>query len=164
MSNQSNRPPGNYEVGYKKPPKEHRFRPGTSGNPKGKPKGSKNFETDLKEVLNAPVPVTENGKTRVVSSQRAAVLRLREKALNGDPRALDKLLDLARIHNAEDLAAATDEAVDPLGQAILDDYVERRLAQQKRRQTAEDTALSADDDRDAENEDDDEENPDAWLR
>jgi hypothetical protein len=31
-----------YEVGYGKPPAETRFRPGKSGNPRGRPKGSKN--------------------------------------------------------------------------------------------------------------------------
>lgn len=32
-----------YEVGYGKPPKHGQFAPGTSGNPKGRPRGSKNF-------------------------------------------------------------------------------------------------------------------------
>ena len=38
------KPPKNhqdYEVGYGKPPKSKRFKPGASGNPKGRPKGKK---------------------------------------------------------------------------------------------------------------------------
>ena len=38
-----------YEVGYGKPPTHTRFKPGQSGNPKGRPKGSKNKRPGLQE-------------------------------------------------------------------------------------------------------------------
>src|SRR6185369_9170944 len=75
-----------HAVGYGKPPKRSQFKPGKSGNPKGRPKGSRNFQTDVKSTLEAPVKVMRNGKPRSVSTQAAALLRLREKALGGDPR------------------------------------------------------------------------------
>ena len=40
-----------YKVGYKKPPIENQFKEGKSGNPKGRPLGSKNFSTILKPVF-----------------------------------------------------------------------------------------------------------------
>jgi hypothetical protein len=38
---------GDYQVGYGKPPKHTQFKPGKSGNPQGRPKGTKNLKTDL---------------------------------------------------------------------------------------------------------------------
>lgn len=96
-----------YKVGKGRPPKHSQFKKGQSGNPKGRPKGSKNFSTDLKDTLKESVALTKDGKRKNVSTQKAALLRLREKALAGDARALDKLLDLARTYNDEELAQAT---------------------------------------------------------
>ncbi len=55
--------PGDYEVGYKKPPPQSRFRKGRSGNPKGRPKATKNFKTDLMEELRERILLRE-GTTR----------------------------------------------------------------------------------------------------
>ena len=77
-----------YEVGYGKPPKESRFTKGLSGNPKGRPKGTRNFKTDLEEELHEQVRITEGGKSEEVSKQRAIVKRTVEKALKGDMRAV----------------------------------------------------------------------------
>ena len=95
--------PDDYEVGYGRPPKHTRFKKGQSGNPKGRPKGSRNFSTDVRETLKEPVSVTKGGKRQTVSTQQAALSRLREKALKGDARSLDRLIELARIYNEEEL-------------------------------------------------------------
>ena len=113
------------EVGYGKPPKATRFKKGQSGNPKGRPKGSRNFKTDVKATLEAPVQLKEKGRVKTVSTQRAALLRLREKALSGNARALDRLLELARTYNDDNLAEATAAALAPSDRAILDDYLRR---------------------------------------
>lgn len=84
------------QVGYGKPPKHSQFKKGQSGNSKGRPKGVKNFQTEVDAVLRSKVTVTHGGKSKKVGTVEAALLRLREKALKGDPRALDRLLSLAR--------------------------------------------------------------------
>ena len=147
-----------YEVGFCKTPKHSRFKKGQSGNPKGRAKGHNNFKTDLLDTLKTPVQLKENGKAKAVSTQKAALMRLREKALSGDGRSLDRLLDLARIHNDEDLAAAAREALAPSDQALVDRYLERQLRREPKRQAVDDSAPA--DNQEAEEEEDD----DAWLR
>lgn len=99
-----------YDVGYGKPPRTTRFRKGQSGNPRGRPKGSRNFTTDLDEILSEPLTITENGKPRKVSSQLAALKRLRAEALQGNPRALDRLLMLAADRSAERDVRSADQS------------------------------------------------------
>ena len=115
-----------YEVGYGKPPKHTRFKNGRSGNPKGRPKGSRNFSTDAKNMLREPVALTGNGKRKKVSTQLAALMRLRAKALSGDARALDKFIELARTYNDEEIAEVA-EKLEQSEAEVLEAYNERVL-------------------------------------
>ncbi len=114
-----------YEVGYGKPPKHTQFTKSQSGNPKGRPKGSNNFGTDVKRALKAPVRLTKDGAPRTVSTQEAALLRLREKALKGDARALDRLLALAQVYNDEQLVRDASQQITAEDAEILEAYNER---------------------------------------
>ena len=113
------------ETGYKKPPQHSRFQPGRSGNPRGKQKGVRNLGSDVKQTLEVPVRLNEQGRARRVSTQEAALLRLREKALKGDARSLDQLLELAKtFNNSAAVESVGDEALAAEDQAILDAYAE----------------------------------------
>ncbi len=76
-----------YEVGYKKPPKHTRFQPGRSGNPRGRPKGTKNLKTDLMEELGERIVVREGDRPQKVSKQRALLKSVVNRAIQGDARA-----------------------------------------------------------------------------
>jgi hypothetical protein len=79
-------------IGYGRPPKHTRFRPGQSGNPKGRPSGVHNIATDILEEMREQIIVTEGGRTRRMSKQKAMVKSLLAKALKGDVRAVIVLL------------------------------------------------------------------------
>ena len=88
-----------YEVGYKRPPKHTQFQKGRSGNPNGRPKGTRNLKTDLLEELAETIVIREGERPRQVSKQRAFVKTLMAKALKGDMRAAAPLLRLMEVHD-----------------------------------------------------------------
>jgi hypothetical protein len=85
-----------YEVGYGKPPLHTRFKKGQSGNPRGRPKGSKNLPTLLSEALNEPVVVAENGRRRKITMRQAIIKQLVKRSASADLRAMKILLDMVR--------------------------------------------------------------------
>ena len=85
---------GDYEVGYGRPPKSTRFKPGQSGNPRGRPKGAKGVATVLRERLLAKVTVTERGRQRTITVLEAIVAKLIKGTFDGDSRSMDKVMKL----------------------------------------------------------------------
>jgi Family of unknown function (DUF5681) len=75
-------------TGYKQPPTRHQFRPGQSGNPNGRPKGTRNFKSDLRDELAELISFREGGQEVTISKQRALIKRLVTSAINGDARAI----------------------------------------------------------------------------
>src|SRR5262249_44475202 len=115
-----------YKVGYGKPPKASQFRPGRSGNPKGRPKGSLNLATDLAAELGEQITIREDGRTRKVSKQRALIKSLVAKSLQGDVRATAAVLALyARV--ITDAGQDNNEPLDPGELEILRRFAPRLL-------------------------------------
>ena len=122
------------ERNYRKPPKASQFKPGQSGNPKGRPKGVRNFETDLDEALRALVEVKTNGGVRRITMQKALLQTLAEKARDGELRAIQHLTSLIlRMDNRGEAPATVLESND---RAILDEYYEERKALEAGRATS----------------------------
>jgi len=87
--------PRDYQVGYGKPPRHTRFKRGQSGNPRGRPRESKNLPTLLAEALNQRVIVAENEGRRKVTKREAIITQLVNRSAKADLRAI-KIL--ARHH------------------------------------------------------------------
>lgn len=111
-----------YEVGYGKPPKHTQFKPGKSGNPKGRPKKTRNFKTDLEEELGALVTINEGGKKQTISRQQAIIKRTMEKALQGDLRAVKMLVDWTNLQLMEEPDLLASLPLTQEDQALLDRY------------------------------------------
>jgi hypothetical protein len=103
-----------YEVGYGKPPRHAGFHKGRSGNPKGRPKGSKNLATLLTEALDEKVQVTEDGKRRRVTKRELVIKQLVNKSASADLRAIKQLTDI--VERAE--RRAGDSPAAPPTQAL----------------------------------------------
>lgn len=84
-------------IGYGRPPKRSQFAKGKSGNPNGRPKGSKNFSTLLHHELNVKIPITENGNRRKISKQEAMVKQLANKGAAGDLKAIPLVMNEIRL-------------------------------------------------------------------
>ena len=95
-----NEEPGDYEVGYGKPPLHTRFKKGHSGNPNGRPQGSKSFPTLLNKALQKSVVLRKNGRT--MTKMEVIVEQLTNRGASGDFRAMKLLfVDLAQYLHRE---------------------------------------------------------------
>lgn len=79
--------PNDYDVGYGKPPKTTQFQPGTSGNPRGRPKGRQNAATLVAKVLNEPIVIVENNRSRKVTKLEATLKQVTNQAMSGNAKA-----------------------------------------------------------------------------
>src|SRR5258708_40348502 len=87
-----------YKVGYGKPPRRNQFQKGQSGNPKGRPRHSKNVATLAREALYAKVAVTdENGRRRRVSKLEVGFNQLANRIAKGDLVAIRLLLTIPGV-------------------------------------------------------------------
>ncbi|MEM8936284.1 MAG: DUF5681 domain-containing protein [Pseudomonadota bacterium] len=81
-------------IGYGNPPKAGQFKKGQSGNPAGRPKGSKNMRTLFESLEAKQIPIKNEAGDDQVGVIEAIILKLGENALKGDHKAIAKILEL----------------------------------------------------------------------
>jgi hypothetical protein len=83
------------KVGYGNPPVHSRFKPGQSGNPSGRPKGSENLKTLFNRILDEEISLRDGADVKKVSKAEALMRGVVVGALKGDPRNMAMLFRLA---------------------------------------------------------------------
>jgi hypothetical protein len=134
-------------VGPGRPPKETRFKPGQSGNPKGAKKKPRSFTLHVKALLEGAlktkIRVKEGEKERITTRRNIGFEQLAIQFAKGDRHARREVIQLAErfgIDLAEGLSLVSDPldqaAVSAHDEAILEDYVRRQIAERERRNDA----------------------------
>jgi hypothetical protein len=121
-----------YKVGPGRPPREHQFKPGQSGNPKGARRKAPSFIPGLKEIFesafNQTAKVTQGERERVITMWAAGMRQLSVQFAKGDRHARRDAFWIAERLGSEFLTPkkAFDETLAGDHQAILDAYVARQ--------------------------------------
>jgi hypothetical protein len=110
-------------VGYRRPPVATRFRPGRSGNPRGRPKGARNLGAIIASALGEKVLATEDGRTRRISKYEAAIKQLVNSAATGDLRATHMLIGLVQAHEARPAEEKPERRFDKGDALVVSEFV-----------------------------------------
>lgn len=77
-----------YRVGRGKPDKSKSWKPGQSGNRKGRPKGSKNIKTIARKAAKRTITVTKNGRKQQLTYLEVGIEHLQRAVARGSRGAL----------------------------------------------------------------------------
>ncbi len=137
------------EVGYCKPPKQNQFVKGVSGNPKGRPKGSKNVFSVVLKAGQERITVTQNGKVRTMTKLEASAAQLSNKAAGGDPRATREMLFWSRQAEEALTSARPLDEVEDADRSVMESIL-MQIRKADVPQKHEPTAGASDDENDGE--------------
>ena len=120
-----------YKVGYRRPPKSGQFKKGESGNPNGRPKGSRGLEKVVLDELKTKITVNENGRSKKVKKVEAIAKQMVNKAMTGDSKSISLVLGVSQRHE-DKLAAKASPLIETLPEEdkqVMESLMERMQAQ-----------------------------------
>jgi Family of unknown function (DUF5681) len=124
------KPPGQYDVGYGRPPIDSRFQPGQSGNSAGRRKGQPTANEIFTKEAARLVKIKRGDTVETITKFEAIVRRMLQLGMEGDIAAA-RLVLIGLAQNAPDPSEgpAEDETLNPaLGAAPDDESLRRMLA------------------------------------
>ncbi len=109
------KPPQDYDVGYGKPPKHSRFKPGQSGNPRGRKKKEICPNNIVRGVLEEKISIRDANGSRSVTNLEALIRRLLKDSFAGKVASTRALLPmLTTAFDRSELKAAQDDVASDL--------------------------------------------------
>lgn len=115
-------------VGYGRPPVAGRFKPGRSGNPKGRPKGSRNLKSIVQRELDKKISMREGEKTRELTKKEAIVTATINRGLQKGGKDGDTALRLMALVDQEATDVTAEAPLTADDQEILGAYEARLRA------------------------------------
>ena len=88
--------PGDYEVGYGKPPRTSQFKKGESENPSGRPKKPTDSDSEWRRELASKMTVIEKGKRSTITKSAAYKRQTTNKAIQGNAQAIRVVMEAER--------------------------------------------------------------------
>jgi hypothetical protein len=115
-----------YSVGYGRPPKDTRFKPNQSGNPKGRPRRIPTLHAVVAKVMEEKIEIREGERVLRMSNRYALARNAVRRALNGDPRLFRALADMMRIETGEEQGEVdANKSISAADEAILANFFVR---------------------------------------
>lgn len=111
--------------GYKRPPKSTQFKPGHSGNPKGRPKAARSLKKDLTRLMEKRIRIRADGEQRYVSGQELMLLKLFERAAKGDIKATTQIFGLLMKCDTREPTPTDLDTITENDRAIIADFLRR---------------------------------------
>ena len=121
-----------YDIGYGRPPAEFKFEKGRSGNPSGRPKGSRSLSGVINAALAERVVVNMEGRRRSISKMEAAFIQLANRAAAGDRHATKAIMELLIGAESRDAARSPDSQISAEDRRKTEELVLDQLAKAMR--------------------------------
>jgi hypothetical protein len=115
--------PGDYEVGYARPPLSTQFKTGGVGNPKGRPKKKRTVGQMIEDALMARVTLEENGKRKTMTAQEVIIKNLVHAAARRDMKAVQAIFSLRDRYQDRPNTTLEIEELETNDRAIIEEYL-----------------------------------------
>lgn len=120
-------PSGDYEVGRARPPVHSQFKPGQSGNPKGRPRQNKSFQAYLREALMELMTIKKGNRKMRVPKVIGMIEKQIQNGFNGSTPAFRALAPLILALLEQENQGGTPSSVNEDEWLLMERYLADRF-------------------------------------